>query len=185
MAPDCSHNITGLAYVAIQEYLVTYCLTFVFFILCVVPFRVHFIDILRKLLRPDIFFDIFAQTFCVWNIICGLCRTAHDCGHLQAPAQKLPKEKCTQDQQPLQLQSAPPPKDEYLEENQPGQTLTVQDDSSLLAPLTIDEPEYKETFTPTERLESIAKVIPEADTLVSQVTPLLGTTPRENTQLQH
>ena len=36
-----------------------------------------------------------------------------------------------------------------------------------------------------ERLESITKVISEADTLISQVMPLLGTTPRENTKLQH
>ena len=36
-----------------------------------------------------------------------------------------------------------------------------------------------------ERPESITQVIPEVDTLVSQVTLLLGTIPRENTQLQH
>ena len=54
-----------------------------------------------------------------------------------------------QDQQPLQ--STPPPKDEYLEETQPRQMLVIEDDSSLLAPLTIDEPERKETFTMTER----------------------------------
>ena len=37
----------------------------------------------------------------------------------------------------------------------------------------------------TERPESTAETIPEGDTLVSQVTPLLGTTPSENTQIQH
>ena len=36
-----------------------------------------------------------------------------------------------------------------------------------------------------ERLESMAEAIPEGDTLVSQVMPLLDTTPQENTQLQH
>ena len=36
-----------------------------------------------------------------------------------------------------------------------------------------------------ERPESTAETIPEGDTLISQVTPLLGTTPSENTQLQH
>ena len=59
------------------------------------------------------------------------------------------------------------------------------DDSSLLAPLTIDEPECKETFITTERPESRAEAIPEGDTLISQVMLLLGATPRENTQLQH
>ena len=87
-----------------------YCLTFVFFILYVVPFRVHFIDILRKLLCLNIFISIFTQTLCIWNIILGLYRAARDCGHSQVPMQKLQKEKCTQDQQPLQ--SALPPKDE-------------------------------------------------------------------------
>ena len=37
----------------------------------------------------------------------------------------------------------------------------------------------------TERLESTAEASPEGDTLVSQVTPSLGTTPSKNTQLQH
>ena len=36
-----------------------------------------------------------------------------------------------------------------------------------------------------ERPESMAEITPEGDTLISQVTLLLGTTPRENTQLQH
>ena len=37
----------------------------------------------------------------------------------------------------------------------------------------------------TERPESTAETIPEGDTLVSQVTLLLGTTPSENTQIQY
>ena len=110
-------------------------------------------------------------------------QAAHDCGHSQAPAQKLQKEKHTQDQQPLQ--SAPPPKDEYLEETQPRQMLVIEDNSSLLAPLTIDQPECKETFTMMERPESTAETIPEGDILISQVMLLLGTTPSENTQIQH
>ena len=183
MAPDCGHKTTGPAFIATQEYLVTYCLTFVFFILCVVPFRVHFIDILWKLLRLNIFTGIFVKTLCVWNIILRLYWAACDCRHSEVPVQKLQKEKCTQDQQPLQ--SAPPPKDKYLEETQPRQMLVIEDNSSLLAPLTIDKLECKETFTMMERPESTAETIPEGDTLISQVTPLLGTTPRENTQIQH
>ena len=183
MAPNCGCNTTGPAFIATQEYLVMYCLTFVFFILIVVPFRVYFIDISRKLLCLNIFTGFFAKTLCVWNIILGLYQAARDCGHSQAPTQKLQKEKRTLDQQPLQ--SAPPPKDEYLEEMQPRQMLVIEDNSSLLAPLTIDEPECKEIFTTTERLKSTAETIPEGDTLISQATPLLGTTPRENTQLQH
>ena len=78
----------------------------------------------------------------------------------------------------------PPPKDKYLEETQSRQTLVIEDDSSLLAPSSINEPEHKETLVPTERPEPTAEVTSAGDTLVSQVTPLLGITPHENTQLQ-
>ena len=96
---------------------------------------------------------------------------------------KSQKEKCEQDQQPLQ--SAPPLKDEYLVGIQTRQTLVIEDNSSLLTPLTIDEPEWKENFQIKKQLESTADTILEGEALVNQVTPLLGTTPSENTQIQH
>ena len=182
MAPDYSGNTTGLAFVATQEFLVTYCLTFVCFILFVVPFRVHFIDISWKLLRLHIFTGIFVQTFCVWNIIIRLYQAAHECGHFQVPVPKSQKDKCAQDQQ--LLLSVLPPRDKYLEEAQPRQMLVIEDNSSLLAPSSINEPERKETLVLTERPEPMAEVTSAGDTLISQVTPLLGITPRENTQLQ-
>ena len=123
------------------------------------------------------------KIFCIWNIICGLYWVAHECGHSQAPKPKLQKEKCEQDQQPLQ--SALPLKDEYLVGIQTRQTLVIEDDSSLLTPLTIDEPEWKETIQMKKQLESTTNMILEGETLISQVTPLLGTTPSENTQIQH
>ena len=83
--------------------------------------------------------------------------------------------------QPL---SVPPPKDEYLEEAQPRQTLVIEDDSSLLAPSSINKPVQKETVTPMERPEATTEVNSTGDTLVSPVTPLLGITPHENTWLQ-
>ena len=183
MAPDCGRNTTGLAFIATQEFLGTHCLTFVFFILFVVPFRVHFIDISWKLLCLHIFTGIFVETFCVWNIIIRLYRAAHKCRHFQVPMSKLQKDKCTQGQQ--LLQSVPPPKDEYLEETQTRQMLVIEDDSSLLAPSSINKPECKETLVPTERPESTAEAASAGDTLISQVTPLLGITPSENTQLQN
>ena len=107
-------------------------------------------------------------------------RVAHECGHLQAPEPKLHKEEHDQDQQPLQ--SALPPKDEYLVETQTRQTLVIEEDSSLLTPLTIDKPEWKETIQMEKQPESITDMILKDETLVSQVTPLLGTTPSKNTQ---
>ena len=98
------------------------------------------------------------------------------------PVPKTQEDKRAKDQQrPL---SVPPPKDEYLEEAQPRQTLVIEDDSSLLAPSSINKPENKEILVPTERPEPTTEVTSAGDTLVSQVTSLLGITPRENTQLQ-
>ena len=182
MAPDCSGNTTGPAFEATQEFLITYCLTFVCFILFVLPFKVHFVDISQKLLRLHIFTGIFVQTFCIGNIIIGLYWAAHECRHFQVPMPKMQEHKCAKDQQ--QPLSVPPPKDKYLEETQPRQTLVIEDDSSLLAPSSINEPECKETLVPTERPEPMTEVTPAGDTFVSQVTPLLGITPCKNTQLQ-
>ena len=106
---------------------------------------------------------------------------ARECGHFQAPVPKLQKDKHAQDQQ--QLQSVSPPKDEYLEEAQPRQRLVIEDNFSLLAPSSINEPECKETLVPMERPEHTTEVTYAGDTCVSQVTPLLGITPHENTQL--
>ena len=71
-----------------------------------------------------------------------------------------------------------------MEEAQPRQTLVIEDDSSLLAPLSISEPECKETLVSTERPEPATEITPAGDTFVSQVTTLLGITPHKNTQLQ-
>ena len=183
MALDCAHNTTGPAFIATQEFLVTYCITFVYFLLCVIPFRVQLVDTLCKVFHFDIFTSIFMKIFCIWNIILGLYWVACECGHSQAPEPKLHKEKCEQDQQ--HLQSALPPKDEYLVGIQTRQTLVIEDDSSLLTPLTTDKPEWKETVQMKKQPESTTDMILEGETLVSQVTLLLGTTPSENTQIQH
>ena len=183
MAPDCTCNTTGPAFIATQEFFVTYFIAFVYFLLCVIPFRVQLVNTLCKLLRFDIFTSIFVKIICVWNIILGLYRAAHECGHSQAPEPKLHKEKREQDQQPLQ--STLPLKDEYLVGIQMRQTLVIEDNSSLLTPLTIDEPEWKETVQTKKQPESTTDTNLEGETLVSQVTPLLGTTPSENTQIQH
>ena len=183
MALDCTCNTTGLAFIATQEFFVTYCITFVYFLLCVVPFRVQLVNTLHKLLRFDIFTGIFMKILCIWNIILGLYRVVCECGHSQAPEWKLHKEKREQDQQPLQ--SALPPKDEYLVGIQTRQTLVIEDNSSLLTSLIIDEPEWKETIQMKKQPESTTDTILEGETLISQVTLLLGTTPSENTQIQH
>ena len=128
MALDCARNTTGPAFIKTQEFFITYCITFVFFVLCVVPVRVQIADILCKLLCFNIFNGIFGKILCIGNITLRLYRVAHECGHLQAPKPKLHKEESEQDQQPLQ--SALPPKDEYLVETQTRQALVIEDNSS-------------------------------------------------------
>ena len=183
MAPDCTHNTTGPAFIKTQEFFVTYCITFVFFVLYVVPVRVQIADILRKLLHFNIFNGIFGKILCVGNITLGLYQVACECRHSQVPEPKLHKEECEQDRQPLQ--SALPPKEEYLVETQTRQTLVIEEDSSLLTPLAIDEPEWKETVQMEKQPESTTDTILKGETLVSQVTVLLGTIPSENTQIHH
>ena len=56
--------------------------------------------------------------------------------------------------------------------------------NSLPTPLSVKRPERKETLIPPARQEITTDVTPTADTLVSQVTPLLGITPCKSTQLQ-
>ena len=131
----------------------------------------------------NIFTGIFGKILCVGNITLGLYWVAHECGHSQVPEPKLHKEERDQDQQPLQ--SALPLKDEYLVETQTRQTLVIEEDSSLLTPLTIDELQQKETIQMEKQPESTTDTILEGETLVSQVTPLLGTTPSKNTQIHH
>ena len=62
-------------------------------------------------------------------------------------------------------------------------TLVIQNDS-LPAPSSVKRPERKDTLILLTRQETTPNDISTVDTLVSQVTPLLGITPHESTQLQ-
>ena len=59
----------------------------------------------------------------------------------------------------------------------------IQNDS-LPTPSSVKQPERKETPIPPARQEIMTEVTSTANTVISQVTPLLGITPRESTQLQ-
>ena len=67
--------------------------------------------------------------------------------------------------------------DKYTAGIQTRPTLVSDDDSPLLT--------LKEVFQPTKQLKSPADITSEGKTPVSQVMPLLGTTPSENNQIQH
>ena len=147
MAPDCNSNTTGSAITTTQEFFVMYCITFVFLLLCVVPFRVQLVtgcDTLHKLHCFNIFAGVFVKIFRIWNIITGLYWVAHQSGHFQAPVLKIKRDKRELNQQPLQ--SALPVIDEYIVGIQTRQTLVIDDNSSLLTPLMIEKPKQKEAF---------------------------------------
>ena len=122
------------------------------------------------------------KIFCIWNIITGLYWVAHQCGHFQAPMPKVKRDKCELNQKPIQ---SAPPIDEYTTGIQTRPTLVLNDNSLLLTPLTTEESTPKVVFQPTKHLKSTEDKTSEGETPVSQVTLLLGTTPSENSQLQH
>ena len=72
--------------------------------------------------------------------------------------------------------------DEYTTGFQIRLTLVLDDYSPLPAPLMTEESRLKAVSQPPKPTEDKAS---DSETPVSQVTPLLGTTPRENHQLQH
>ena len=180
MAPDCGFNITGLASNTIQGFFVTYCITFTFLLLCLVPFWVQVVtgcDKLHKLHFSKIFTGVFMKILCVLNIATELYQVAHQCRHFQAPVPKLKRNKHELNQKPTQ---SAPPTDEYTIGFQIRPTLVLEEYSPLLAPLMAEEAKpVSQPPKPTEDRTS------DSETPIRQVTPLLGTTPQENCQLQH
>ena len=137
MALDCGLNTTGPAITTAQVFFVTYCITFTFLLLFLVPFRVQLVDNLRKLLCLNIFTGIFMMIFCIWNIIFGLYWVARQCGHSQAPMQKLERDKCKLNYKPTQ---SAPLIDEYTTGIQARPTLVLEDGPSLLTPKEVSKP---------------------------------------------
>ena len=63
--------------------------------------------------------------------------------------------------------------------------MVIIHNDSLPAPLITTQPERKEFTTPLTRQEPMTRAISTVDINISQVTPLLGTTPRETSQLRN
>ena len=181
MAPDYTVNTKGLAIEETQEFLITYILTFACIVLFVIPFKIHFAHILQNLHQLYIFVGIFVQPLHIGHIIIGLYWAARETGQFQAP---MPK---TQDKKLKKHQIGPllvlPPRDVYLNKNQARHTVIIHNDS-LPTPSVATQPKRKEIPISSTRQETTTYATSAADTLISQVTPLLGITPHESTQLQ-
>ena len=75
--------------------------------------------------------------------------------------------------------------DEYTTGFQFRPTLVLDDYSPLLAPLMTEESTPKAVYQPPKPPKPTEDKASDSETPISQVTLLLGTTPRENHQLQH
>ena len=116
---------------------------------------------------------------CVLRTVIGLYWVACQCRQLYAPVRKSKRNNQELNQRPIQTA---PLTDEYTMGFQIGPTLVLDEYSPLLAPLTAEESTLKTVSQPPKPTEDKASV---SETPIWQVTPLLGTTPRENLQLQH
>ena len=116
---------------------------------------------------------------CILELIIGLYQVAHLCRQLYSPMRKSTRNNQELNQRPIQMA---PLMDEYTTGFQIRLTLVLEDYSPLLAPLTTEESTLKAVSQPPKPTEDKAS---DSETPIHQVTPLLGTTPRENLRLQH
>ena len=99
MALDYSVNTKGPALESTREFLITYILTFACAILFVIPFKIHFVHILRNLHQLYIFTGIFVQPLRIGHIIIRLYWAACETGQFQAPMPKAQDNKPKKDRQ--------------------------------------------------------------------------------------
>ena len=171
MALDYSVNTKGPAIEETWEFIIMYILTFMFIVLFAIPFKTYVIYIIWNLHQLYILVGIFLQPFCIGHKIIGL---------YWAPTPKTQEKKLKRHQ--TRLLSVLPPRDVYFKENQ-ARHMVIIHNNSLPAPLITTQPERKEVPTPLTRQELMTRAISTADTNICQVTSLLGTTPRETSQL--
>ena len=180
MAPDYSANTKGPAIEETWEFIIMYTLTFMFIVLFATPFKTYFIYILWNLCQLYVLVGIFVQPFCIGHKIIGLYQAACEASKFQVPAPKTQERKLKKQQIRLLLVSPPP--DVYFKENQARHMVIIHNDS-LPTLLNTTQTERKEVPTTLTRQEPTTRAISAADTNISQVIPLLGTTPQETSQL--
>ena len=113
MGLDCGFNITGLESNTIQGFFITNIITFMFLLLCLVPFWVQLVtscDKLHKLHIFKSFTSVFMKIHCALESIIGLYQVAHLCRQLYAPMQKYTRNNQELNQRPIQMA---PSMDEY------------------------------------------------------------------------
>ena len=119
---------------------------------------------------------------CVWITVIGLYRVACQCRQFYAPMLKSKRNNQGLNQQLIQTA---PPVDECIAGLRDRPILVLIESTPLVAPSTpqtpaSEEPTSKTVSQPPKSTEDRSLA---SDTPVRQVSPLLGTTPRENYQL--
>ena len=149
MAPDCNFNMTSLANYTIQRFFITKFITFVFLILCLVPFHVQLItvcDKLHKLYFSKYFTSIFKNIFCRLQTVIELYWVAHQCRQLYVPKQKSKRKNQGLNQQLIQTA---PLADECITGLRDRPILVLIESTPLLAPSTPQTPAPEEPTSKT------------------------------------
>ena len=111
---------------------------------------------------------------CIWESIIGLYQVARLCRQLYAPVWKSTRNNHKLNKRSIQTA---PPTDEYTTGFQFRPTLVLDDYSPPLAPLMTEESTPKAVLQPPKPPKPAEDKASDSETSVSQVTPLLGTTP--------
>ena len=187
MALDCLHNVTGPAYNTLHGSIITNLIFIAFLILCIILLRDQLVTICDKLYFYKHFNITFKKIYCVFQIIRGHYWVARQRHQFHVPEHRM---KQTTQGSSLQLIQTTPPTDECIPVFQTRLILILMELSPLLAPPAPQTPALQQDRA-TEELETETPLTPtdnrssDKDTLIHQVQPLLGTTHRENLQLQN
>ena len=119
------------------------------------------------------------KILCVSKTVIRLYRVTHQCRQFHTP---VPKSKRNKQELNLRPTQTAPLTVEYTTGFQIRPTLVLDEYSPLLAPLTTEKSTSEMVSQPPKLTEDRAS---DSETPIQQVTLLLGTTPRENLQLQH
>ena len=191
MAPDCIFNVTGPADNTFHRLFITNFISIGFMILCTVPFHVQLTtacDKLCKLYFSKYFTGAFKKIYCTLQTVIGLYQVASQCRQFYAPERKSKRNKQGLNQRLIQTA---PPTDKCIPGLQTRPILVLTEPSPLLAPsiphtLALQQDRVTEESTSKTVLQPSMPAEHRSldnETPVQQVSPLLGTTHRENLQL--
>ena len=157
---------------------------FAFLILCIIPLQVQLVTVCDRLYFYKHFNVTFKKMYRVLQIVHGLYRVARQCHQFHVP--KCRPKQTTQGLS-LQLIQTMPPIDKCIPILQTRLILILMEPSPLLAPPTPQTPALQQDRVMEEfETETFSEPLtPIEETPIHQVQPLLGTTHRENLQLQN